>query len=258
LIAVGGVIYYPNRVVPSDPALGSTMREPTITVKAEDILREYVGNEIAADQKYKTRRVRVTGVVREAGKDVLDHAYVVLGTTDAIRGVQCMLLPEAIAGAGRLRKGDEIRVEGVVSRLMVNILISECSLVLERVSDASPAIQSPASGDDQVLAPLKSVFTNAEQVSRTANEPEEEKTLVGALQCMAPRMDNGDRLPICNIGETGFDFERDKPVGIAILSGCDPQGEIPLSGSSERPCAVQAVVRGKSILRVLAATTMGK
>ena len=57
----------------------STAATPvTIDITATDLHAAYTANEIAADQKYKGKTLRVSGEIADIGKDILATPYVVL------------------------------------------------------------------------------------------------------------------------------------------------------------------------------------
>ena len=54
---------------------------PPIDINARTLFREYDANEVSADDSYKGKRLRVTGVCQRAiDKDFMDNIIVRLGT----------------------------------------------------------------------------------------------------------------------------------------------------------------------------------
>ena len=71
-----------------------------IEISAGQLYQEYRNNEVAADLKYKGKMLKVTGIVRTVGEDILGNPYVVIvGDKNDWRGVQC-LYPETQAYCG--------------------------------------------------------------------------------------------------------------------------------------------------------------
>lgn len=99
-------------------------------VQIEALLSEYKDNEVRADANFKGKYIRVTGKVDDIKKDILDSAYVTIGTGKQfeIPQVQCMLDKESVAKAAQLSKGASLTVVGRVEGLMVNVLIRDCSI----------------------------------------------------------------------------------------------------------------------------------
>ena len=107
-------------------------RNEAETVAITELMSEYKGNEVRADARWKGKFIHVTGgVVGDIKKDLMDSAYMTLGTGSdglEIRQVQCMLTKEAAGRATALEKGHRANVSGKVDGLMVNVLIRECEL----------------------------------------------------------------------------------------------------------------------------------
>jgi hypothetical protein len=101
---------------------------PTYSVSAIDLLAEYDANEVAADVKYKDHVVIVSGEIVNIGMDVLDQAYIVIGGTGFLDGVQCLFTEAQKSTVASLRKGQRVRVKGEVSGKMGNVILGKCTL----------------------------------------------------------------------------------------------------------------------------------
>lgn len=99
-------------------------------VGISQILNEYKSNEVAADEKYKDRKVQVTGIINSIGKDLLGTMYVTLGTGQQFElyFFQAMFDDEYKSQIVSLRKGDKITVVCRVTGLIINVLAEECEL----------------------------------------------------------------------------------------------------------------------------------
>ncbi len=58
----------------------STTQQEIISITAEQLYKDYEANEIAADQKYKNKSIKVTGTVRVIGKTIGDAPFINLAT----------------------------------------------------------------------------------------------------------------------------------------------------------------------------------
>ena len=97
---------------------------PSYTLTADELYRDYEANEVAADATYKGRIVVVSGTVQSIGKDIMDTAYVVIGGTGILDGVQCMFTRDEEASVARLSVGQRVSIQGEVSgRVIGNVLI---------------------------------------------------------------------------------------------------------------------------------------
>jgi hypothetical protein len=110
------------------PRAPAAANEAAITVDATTLMRDYKANEVGADVKWKGKLVRVTGIVGEIKKDVMDQPYVTLGTGAAVEipEVQCTMADGQDAAVSGLRHGTKATLTGRVSGLLMNVLISDC------------------------------------------------------------------------------------------------------------------------------------
>lgn len=102
-----------------------------ITVSAIDIAKEYKDNEVAAEAKYKGKKVEISGIINSIGKDVLDDVYIVLSNGDEyaiINNVQCYFKDkEQISKVADLQKGQEVTLIGTVnSSIAGTVMIKDC------------------------------------------------------------------------------------------------------------------------------------
>ena len=91
----------------------------------------YEANEVAADAKYKSKILKVTGVVDSIGKDILDTPYVTLtsGGQYEVWGVQCMFDKKHEPELAQLTKGQTVTVQGKCDGYLINVLMKDCVLV---------------------------------------------------------------------------------------------------------------------------------
>jgi hypothetical protein len=95
----------------SDGAIRVAQTEPSaLPVEAERLFLDYQRNEVDADQKYRGRRLLVTGMVTSVNKDFTDKVYLMLGTSNMFMGVHAGLEPSEVGRAGELSKGEEVTV----------------------------------------------------------------------------------------------------------------------------------------------------
>lgn len=101
-------------------------RTVSYSVSAKEIFHEYKDNEVAADNKYKGQVVVVFGQIDSIGKDILDQAYVALGTGELIGSVQCFFDKNKEKSVAQLHKGQSLSIKGVVTGKMGNVLLKHC------------------------------------------------------------------------------------------------------------------------------------
>jgi hypothetical protein len=109
----------------------STPRAAEMTVSATQLILEYKDNEVAADQRYKGKRLRTNGIVSDIKKDIVDDIYVTLGSGAEFEIPELMAyFPDSLENkAAGLRKGQELTVECDCEGLMINIVMKECTFV---------------------------------------------------------------------------------------------------------------------------------
>jgi hypothetical protein len=116
-----------------DAALAST--EPT---SVRGIQKEYEANEVAADLKFKGKRLLFTGTVQEISKDFLDDIYVSLVGTDEFSSPWAYFGDADKEAIAQLRKGQKIAFTGAVDGfVMGSVMIRGCRLQKEAPPAAS-------------------------------------------------------------------------------------------------------------------------
>jgi hypothetical protein len=130
--------------------------EAANTVSLDTLLADYDANEVAADQKYKGQRIRTSGVLKEVKKDLLDHPFVLVSTSDnpfTIRQLQCSLSESAVQEAAQLARGATVTVQGSVRGLLLNVQLTACTFVAQGAPlDASGKTPAKGSGVDPPTA----------------------------------------------------------------------------------------------------------
>ena len=101
---------------------------PDYVLSANTLFKAYDRNSVAADAKYEDKIVVVSGTIQNIGKDIMDTAYLVIGGSGFLDGVQCML-PRGQEGlVARVSKGQYVTLKGKVSgQIMGNVIVNNCS-----------------------------------------------------------------------------------------------------------------------------------
>lgn len=105
--------------------------EAAIKVTASQLYSDYEANEVAANAKYKDKKVEITGAISGIGKDLMDTPYValVVSPNNPVFSVQCMFKKGDESQLAVLVKDSDITLEGKVSGKLGNVLVSDCSLI---------------------------------------------------------------------------------------------------------------------------------
>lgn len=113
----------------ADPKPAAEKVKP-IGASAPELMKAYKENEVAADQKYKGKRIITGGIVGEIKKDVMDNIYVTIGTGKQfeIPVVQAFFDDEWASKAASLKRGDKLFAECDCEGLMMNVIMRNCEI----------------------------------------------------------------------------------------------------------------------------------
>ncbi|MBX3735608.1 MAG: hypothetical protein KF715_02875 [Candidatus Didemnitutus sp.] len=103
------------------PATAPAPKQDSLaTIDAETLYKAYEANEVAADEQFKGKTIKVSGVINDIAKDIMDNPYVILG--DDI-GVQCTFpdREDYRKRLAQLKKGESITVTGTVEGKMLHV-----------------------------------------------------------------------------------------------------------------------------------------
>jgi hypothetical protein len=100
----------------------------TVQVSAAELAHDYDGNEVAADQRWRGRPVRLTGVIQDIGRDVNEAPYVTLDTGDLVRTVACFFDSRRAGAVAGLVKGHPVVLRGVVTGRELMVSVKDCDV----------------------------------------------------------------------------------------------------------------------------------
>ena len=101
---------------------------PDYVLSADTLYKAYDQNSVAADAKYEGKIVKVSGTIQSIGKDITDTAYLVIGGSGFLDGVQCMLPGGQESSVANVSKGQYVTLKGKVSgEIMGNVIVRNCS-----------------------------------------------------------------------------------------------------------------------------------
>lgn len=106
-------------------------RQPSTTVTIGELVKAYEANEVAADNKYKGRWLLVAGKVDSVKKDILDDAFVTIGSGKQFEVVQgqCYFDDSEKQALADLERGQTIGVVCKGDGLLMNVQLRECILM---------------------------------------------------------------------------------------------------------------------------------
>ncbi len=102
-----------------------------IEITAVELSRDYDNNKVAADAKYEDKDLKITGIINDIGKDIMDTPYVALdGLETRLFGVQCMFPRNDESQLVDLSKGQSITLIGKLSgEIIGSVILKNCSIV---------------------------------------------------------------------------------------------------------------------------------
>ncbi|WP_211461796.1 OB-fold protein [Collimonas silvisoli] len=102
--------------------------ETILAVTAVQLAKDYDANEVAADQKYKGKKLRVSGSVQSIDKDVFNNIVVHLKTTNEFMPAMAKLDDKHEALAASLSKGGKITWQCVGGgKILVSPVLNNCA-----------------------------------------------------------------------------------------------------------------------------------
>lgn len=122
-----------NQNPPEDPT-NQTGNNPTagnndvIEIAAEDLFAEYNDNSVAADSKYKNKKLKITGTVNDIGKDISESTYITLDTGEMFYSIQCYFTDSELEDVANLKKGDTVTLIGTCDGMMINVIVKRCEI----------------------------------------------------------------------------------------------------------------------------------
>lgn len=99
--------------------------EQIVTVTASQLYSEYKQNELAANNKYKGKKIEVSGTIFSIEK-MFGQKFITLNTGDIIGKVQCFLNNSEISKAVNLTVGQQISLIGKKDGMSFNVIVKGC------------------------------------------------------------------------------------------------------------------------------------
>jgi len=101
-----------------------------IEVDTTDFVAEFDKNQLAAEEKYEGKYVRLTGYVQNISEDILGSYYLVVQPTNEKlyfeTSVQCYFKDKSALTS--LENGQKVTVVGRVDSQVMNVLVKDCAI----------------------------------------------------------------------------------------------------------------------------------
>jgi TonB family protein len=142
-----------------------------IAVTVPKLWADYRANQVAADDRYKGKRLVVEGQVASVNKGTTDDAYVLLSTFDASEPIHADIKAEYQAEATTLRTGQIITVDCDGAGLTMGVLfLMSCSI--QPNADVEQSLSQPHSGPQPEPQPQAAPRSAVQEVNAKSNARE--------------------------------------------------------------------------------------
>lgn len=102
---------------------------PPIVISANDLVKAYEDNAVAADEKYRYKMLQVRGTVNSVSRDVTGNPYLSLaGGNYALDAITCHFSDDQANQLAQLKKGQQVTVVGYCNGKPAFINLNDCSL----------------------------------------------------------------------------------------------------------------------------------
>jgi hypothetical protein len=96
---------------------------------SEELYIAYQQNEVAADEKYKGKKLAISGEIENIGKDIMDNPYVSF-KVDVLENVTCYFSKDNTNALSNLKKGQVVTLTGECRGITLqNVVIKECQII---------------------------------------------------------------------------------------------------------------------------------
>ena len=109
----------PPQVARPAPATPAATDGPPIDVTAAELHAAYAENEVSADEKYRGKILRVTGILDAIKKDITDAPYVVLRSENRFEGVHASFAGDALSTLTALKPGKPITLRCIGDNVII-------------------------------------------------------------------------------------------------------------------------------------------
>lgn len=95
---------------------------------SSELYKAYEENEVSADEKYKGKKIAITGIIDNIGKDPMDNPYISF-KENYLQGITCYFSEKNIKDISQLNKGDKITIIGECRGfVLTNVIIRKCDI----------------------------------------------------------------------------------------------------------------------------------
>lgn len=110
LLLIGIFAGKPEKTVGTSGATATEAKteDPPVQVQAKTLAADYEENTVAADQKYKGKKLLITGSVTDINTGITGEPYIVLSSANPFMGPQLHFGKDALDQIAKVKKGAKI------------------------------------------------------------------------------------------------------------------------------------------------------
>lgn len=106
--------------------LSVNSKKADLEISAGELLQHFENDEVSANETFVDKIIIVNGPVDAVSEDSLTIT-VYLKEEDALSGVLCSF-DKSVMSADELNKGDVVRIKGICSGYLLDVILNRCSL----------------------------------------------------------------------------------------------------------------------------------
>ena len=130
IVSLGSIAATDDCALEDERAAEAGASGPAVAVTAEQLSTDYDANELAADEKYERRMLRINGIIAIIGERGGDANVLLSGGRLSLINVQCVFDDAEREALLPLAKGDNVTLEGWGDGLQSrNVIVRDCVVV---------------------------------------------------------------------------------------------------------------------------------
>jgi len=124
LVILGAIIIYLWTFRKSDLSVSS--KKADVEIRSGELIQSFEKNEKLANEAYLNKIIVLAGTVDNISEDSLT-VTVYLKDKDAVSGIICSF-NKSVLDISKISKGSEIKVKGICSGYLLDVVLNKCSL----------------------------------------------------------------------------------------------------------------------------------
>jgi methyl-accepting chemotaxis protein len=124
LVILGAIVIYLWTFRKSDLSVSS--KKADVEIRSGELIQSFEKNEKLANEAYLNKIIVLAGTVDNISEDSLT-VTVYLKDKDAVSGIICSF-NKSVLDISKISKGSEIKVKGICSGYLLDVVLNKCSL----------------------------------------------------------------------------------------------------------------------------------